>query len=94
MSSLSISDISMKASALILSFSFEEGGGTKEKLLAVKLSKPASLLTTGITGWVLEVGVARLLHLATIFEEKRNFNREEGEDKGSHKAQCTFVPSH
>ena len=84
----------MKASALILSFSFEEGRGTKEKLFAVKFSKSASLLTTGITGWVLEVGTARLLRLATVFEEKRNFNREEGEDKGSHKVQCTFVPSH
>ena len=84
----------MKVSVSILSSSFEEGEGTKEKLFAVKLSKPVSLLTTGITGWVLEVGAARLLHLATVFEEKRNFNREEGEDKGSHKPQCTFVPSH
>ena len=28
----------------------------------MKLSKPASLLTTGFTGWVLEVGAAQLLH--------------------------------
>ena len=69
MLSLSISDISMKFCTSILSISFEESGGTKEKLFAVKLSKPASLLTTGITGWVLEVGAARLLHLATVFEE-------------------------
>ena len=32
MSSLSISDISMKVSASIMSISFEESGGTKEKL--------------------------------------------------------------
>ena len=87
----SISDISMKFSALILAISFEEGRGTKEKLFAVKLSKPASLLITQFTGWVLG-WEPPLLHL--VFEEKGNFNREEGEDKGSHKAQCTFVPSH
>ena len=55
MSSLSISNIFMKFSALLLSISFEESGGTKEKLFAVKLSKPASLLTTRFTGWVLEL---------------------------------------
>ena len=63
MSSLSISNIFMKFSAPLLSISFEESGGTKEKLFAVKLSKPASLLITEIIGWVLGVGAARLLHL-------------------------------
>ena len=61
----------MKFSASILSISFEESGGTKEKLFAVKLSKPASLLTTGFTGWVLEVGAAQLLHLLLQYLRRR-----------------------
>ena len=71
MSSLRISDIFMKFSASILSISFEENGGTKEKHFAVKLSKPASLLTMGITGWVLEVGVAQLLHFLLQYLRRR-----------------------
>ena len=37
----------------------------------MKLSKPASLLITGITGWVLEAGAAQLLHLLLQYLRRR-----------------------
>ena len=89
--SLSNSDMSTKFPASIFSMSFAGTGGTKEKLSAVKLSRPAAPVRIGVKAvhlWMSGLGAAQSLQPAAMLQGEGSHpmligRSWEGEDKAT-----------